>query len=116
MGVDQPFPRRIPVTLERYTDGTVNEMGNPEPGYDSAESWLVVGIEPPISSEPLVVGHDRVVIDAKMYAPISMAANPRDRVTVRDRPYEVVGYPAEADMGPWWDLQLATVLLKAVEG
>lgn len=77
---------------------------------------MVVGIEPAVSTEPLTVGPNRVVVDAKMYAPTELGIGPDDRVTAAGTRFDVVGYPGRADLGPWWDLPLSTVLLKAVEG
>lgn len=93
----------------------VDGLGNQSGGHGAAESWMVVGVEPSVSTEPEVAGHDRVVVDAKMYAPTTMAPSPDDRVTVRGMVFDVVGYPQDADLGPWWDLPLSTILLRRVE-
>lgn len=113
--VSNPFPARIPILLERWVDGVEDDLGNVTGGYGAPEPHMVIGVEPTISTEPELAGHDRVVVDAKMYAPLNMRPVPQDRVTVRGMVFDVIGYPQDADLGPWWDLPCSTILLHRVE-
>lgn len=113
--VHNPYPVRVPVILERFQTGGTDDLGNPAEGYTAPEDVLVVGVEPPTMSDPVVAGHERVAVDAKMYAPTSIGFSDKDRVTVNGARFEVIGWPAPADMGPWWDLPMCTVLLHMME-
>lgn len=110
-----PYPLTVKVSLSRWASSVRGELGNYAPGYAAPEDWMVVGIEPNTSSEDEVEGHARVQVDARMYAPIAMQPGPRDRITVRDLVYDVVGYPQDADLGPWWKPPYSTILLKRIE-
>lgn len=114
--MSNPFPVRVPVVLERLVKGAKDALGNPVESWEEPVTVNVVGVEPAVSSEPVTVGPNRVVVDAKLYSPISVGFGPGDRVTVNGIRFLVVGFPGRADLGPWWDLSLATVLLKAVDG
>lgn len=116
MAGSNPYPVRVPVVLERFSEGVKDALGNPVESWEEPVTVRVVGVEPAVASEPITVGTNRVVVDAKMYAPISVGFGPGDRVEVNGTRFAVVGFPGRADLGPWWDLPLCTVLLKAVDG
>lgn len=110
------FPLTISVGLERYSGTGEDELGNEVESWSAAESHLVFGWEPPVSTDPELAGHDRVIIDMKLYAAQSMNPGPRDRVTLDGRRFEVIGYAQDPNHNPWWRPGLVTVLLKRVEG
>lgn len=98
-------------------DGTeVDELENVIDSWAAPVEVMVFGWEPPVSSEPLLAGHDRVVVDLKLYGPRSFSVVPRDRVVVDGRLFEVVGYPQDPNFNPWWQPGLVTILLKRIEG
>lgn len=111
-----PFPLKFPAQIERYFDGIENELGNKTPGWLPAETVLVFGWEPPVSAEPELAGHDRVVVDVKLYAPQELNPGPKDRITLDGRQFEVIGYPQDPNNNPFWQPGLVTVLLKRIEG
>lgn len=114
--MSSPFTLRFPAKLERYQAGVEDELGNVTDGYLPPEDHLVFGWEPPVSAEPELAGHDRVVVDVKLYASTSMNPGPRDRITLGGKPFEVIGYPQDPNNNPWWKPGLVTILLKRVEG
>lgn len=116
MAGSNPYPVRVPVVLERFSEGAKDALGNPVESWEGPETVNVVGVEPAVATEPITVGTNRVVVDAKMYAPTAVGFGPGDRVTVDGIRFLVVGFPGRADLGPWWKLPLCTVLLKAVDG
>lgn len=109
------YPLRVPVQVHRWSTTVKDELNNYVPGYAEPEDWLVVGVEPQVSGEVEMAGHDRTVVDAKMYAPSEIATKPRDRITYKDHVFEVIGYPQDAGDGPFWDLPLSTILLRRIE-
>lgn len=115
MVISQPYPARIPVSLERRTFDGTDRLGNPAESWGAPERWLVVAIAPLVTDEDRMAGHAHVTASAQMYAPISMRVGPGDRVTVRDKVFDVVGHQADADLGPWWDLPLTTISLRRIE-
>ncbi|MCZ1070817.1 hypothetical protein [Rhodococcus sp. A5(2022)] len=111
-----PFPLTIPVGLERYSGAGEDELGNEVESWSPPEEHLVFGWESPVSAEPELAGHDRVVVDVKLYAPRSMGPGPRDRIRLDGALFEVIGYPQDPNNNPWWQPGLMTVLLRRVEG
>lgn len=110
------FPLRFTVGHERYAGTGEDELGNETESWSSPVSVLVFGWEPPKSTEPVLAGHDRVVVDLRLYAPKSMAPAPRDRVVVDGEQFEVIGWPEDPNNNPWFKPGLVTVNLRRVEG
>lgn len=108
----------IPVMHEVYSaTATQDAHGNPVGGYLPAVEVLVWGWEPPRSDEPYVPQHpDRVVINMLLYAPQSMRAKPRDRVSLGGDMYELVGHVGDPNNNPWFRPGLVTYTLRRVEG
>lgn len=83
------------VQHESFVPGAVDEQGNESDSWaDPVPRW-VIGFDPGGTSEPFTPGHNRVITEPTIYAPPDVVFNPRDRVTVRGRLYEVVGDTAE---------------------
>jgi hypothetical protein len=114
--VTAAFPLRIPVELERYDGGGEDELGNEGEFWGAPEEHLVFGWEPTTSDEPELAGHDRVVVDMKLYASRSMNPGPKDRMNLDGQRFEVIGYPQDPNNNPWWKPGLVTILLRRVEG
>ncbi|MDM7488714.1 hypothetical protein QT969_10465 [Rhodococcus sp. CSLK01-03] len=110
------FSLTVPVQVERYSGGVVDELGNETEGWSAPESVLVFGWEAPVSAEQVLAGHERVVVDVKLYAGRSIAIGPRDHITLDGKAFEVVGYPQDPNNNPWWQPGLVTVLLRSLEG
>ena len=83
------------VQVERFTSGSVDAHGN------IVEQWLPaieVGIHafaPGSSTEPIGDGQDRVITAPTLYVNTDVVLDPRDRVTVRGKQYEVDGETLE---------------------
>lgn len=98
-------------------DGTgEDELGNEVPSYAEPVTVHVFGWEPPRSDEPALAGHDRVVVDLKLYAPQSMGAKPADRVVVNGKRFEVIGWPEDPNDNGIWSPGLVSVNLRRIEG
>lgn len=111
-----PFPLTIPILWAEWMEGKEDILGNVTGYYkEHPDPVMVFGVEPSLSTEPELAGEDRVVVDAKIYAGTDFRPGPHDRITVRGMEYDVIGYPQDADLNPFWRLPMATVLLKRVE-
>lgn len=76
----------------------------------------VYGWSTPLSTEPAVAGHDRVVVDVQLMVPPGFPAGPYDVIDLPDGEYQVIGQPEDFNHGPFgW--QPGTVLnLRKVTG
>jgi len=108
----------IPIVHRPYSaEARTDAHGNARPGYLPDRQVLVWGWEPPRSNEPYVPQHDsRVVIDHLLYAPRSMRAGPKDRVSLGGDWHEVIGVAGDPNNNPWFQPGLVTYNLKRVEG
>lgn len=110
------FPLTIPVLHERHIGDDEDELGNEVRIYAPPVEVMVFGLEPPKSSEPKLAGHERIVVDVEMYAPQSMGANPKDRVAVGGKKYDVVGEVEDPNINPWFQPGLVTINMHRIEG
>lgn len=110
------FPCTIPIGHRRFVAGGEDELGNPVESWAAPVKVLVAGWEPPVSAEPLLAGHDRVVVDVKLYADWLFKPHPRDRVVLNGDVFEVIGYPQDPNNNPLFVPERVTVLLKRIEG
>lgn len=117
------FPLKEKALLKKYL-GPVRDAhgspvldghGNEIDDYADPDEKKVFGWEPPRSSEPPLAGHDRVVVDIKLYAPRSMGAEEHDRVVLDGEEYDVVGVPEDPNNNSFWSPGLVTVNLHRVE-
>lgn len=117
------FPLRQKVYHQRYlgvTDGAGNtvydEHGNEVESWAPKLEVLVFGWEPPKSTEPVVAGHDRVIVDIQLYAPVSVDPLPHDLMWLVGKKFQVIGYPEDPNHNGFWAPGLVTVNLRRVEG
>ena len=78
-----------------FVSGVDDAHGNPVEGWADPVSVGIYAFNPGTTSEPFIPGHDRVVTQPAVYAPVGTVFGPRDRVTVRGVLYEVDGVPLE---------------------
>ncbi len=106
--------------LERYqAEAGEDENGNEISGYAPPVEVLVFGWENPRtrrSDEPVLAGHERVLVDVDLYAPQSLNIAPKDRLILNGKRFEVLGYPDDPNNNPWWRPGLVTVSLRRIEG
>lgn len=113
---DSAYELTVPILWERYVGGGEDELGNEVEQWGAPERHMVFGWEPPLSTEPELAGHDRVIVDMKLYAARSLNAGPKDRAVLDGERFEVVGYAQDPNNNPWWQPGLVTVRLRYVEG
>lgn len=111
------FPLKFAVSHRKYL-GTADEdeLGNEIGAWADQVEVKVFGWEPPKSTEPALAGHDRVLVDIKLYAPRSMGAGPADRVWLDGKKFDVIGYPEDPNNNSFWAPGLVTVNLRRAEG
>ncbi|WP_141564617.1 hypothetical protein [Dietzia alimentaria] len=75
-------------------------------------SWRIVS-----SDEPILAGHERTVVDARMIAAVG-DFSPTDKVELPGMPvvFEVVGRAVNVDHNPWLHVGREIVNLKEVSG
>ncbi len=113
------FLRRctIPVLHEVYSESVaVDAHNNPIEGWAPPVEVRVFGWEPPKSTEPVVAGHDRVIVELLMYAPQSMNAQAHDRVRINGKQYEVIGEDSDPNNNPFFIPGMVSLQLRRVEG
>ncbi|KZM75559.1 hypothetical protein [Nocardia terpenica] len=118
------FPLRGVVGHHRYRDGGLDAHGNPVPSYtpplDAPGTPVAVyGWGPARSAEPALPGHDRVIIDVKIYVPADFSPAPRDLVDLPAGPagrFEVVGIAGDANHGPFGWVPGNVIAVRKVDG
>lgn len=101
------FPVAQTVGVHTYTEGMIlDDYGDAEPVFTPAKDEMgtqvgVYGISFPTSTEPPLAGHDRLVIDAELWAPPTVSIGPYDLVDLDDGQYQVIGQPQDWGRGPW---------------
>lgn len=110
------FPCRIPILHEVFDGGGEDAHGNIVESWAPPVEVLVFGWEPPKSTEPVLAGHDRVVVDIVLYGPRDRQVRPRDRIALGGGRFEVVGIPGDPNNNPWFQPGLVTIYLRRVDG
>lgn len=82
-----------------------SEAGGKDDHGNAIESWATAVDVPAVwwsvsSAEPVVVGHDRVVVDKLIVVASSLAVSPHDRMILGGEEYEVLGEAGDFDHGP----------------
>lgn len=119
VSMEDDLPLTQPVTRIRLVE-TIDKdrLGNPvtrqveddEPVW--VHSWRIVS-----SDEPILAGHERAVVDARMVAAVGDFVR-TDNVELPGEPgrFEVVGRPINVDHNPWLHVGREIVNLKEVSG
>ncbi len=110
------FPTPYSVLHAPFTPGPEDGLGNAVDGWAPAVLRPVYGAGPTMSTEPKVVGQNRVVVDAVLLVPPGAPYGPRDRVTLAGNLFEVVGYEESTEFNPFEKHFGAAVNLRRVEG
>ena len=110
------WPLTVPVTRHRVTRGAVDDLGNDTTTVEDTEV-MVFAAWVPSSDEQLLAGHDRVLVDAKLAAPID-AFRDDDEATVDTigGRFVVDGRPENYEANPWWSPGLEIVNLRRIHG
>lgn len=105
-------------TVQRlpYVAGAEDSHGNPVDSWGDPVDTPVYGWASPSSSEPKLAGHDRVVVDVEMGAPVGTVAEPRDKFVLGGRTYTVEGEPEDYNHSPFGGQPGIVVNLRRVEG
>lgn len=79
----------------------------------AVHSWHISG-----THEPQIAGHDRVLVDAQVFGPVSWVPSPKDKVVLPGRPgeYQVIGEVEDYNHGPFTDGWPLVVNLRKVTG
>src|SRR5690606_11179891 len=91
------FPTPYTVQTEAYQPGATDPFGNPVEAWGPPTSQEAIGWAPPVSDEPKIAGHVRVIVDLELFVPPGFVVAPKDRVTVNGSRFAVVGYPVDTD-------------------
>jgi hypothetical protein len=100
------FPLRYTVGVHSYAATTPDAYNITHPAYTPALDQLgistpVYGWAVPQTTEPLTVGHDRVIVDVQLFAPPGTPITPYDWVDLPDGQYEVLGAPDDYTHSPF---------------
>lgn len=79
------------VLWERFIEDGVDAHGNAGESWAPAVSVGIHAFAPGSSTEPVGDGQDRVISESMIYVNNDVVMEPRDRVTVRGKRYEVEG-------------------------
>lgn len=106
------------VTRIRPTESVVvDALGKRVPGVPLRDEIAVSGWSVPRSDEPKLAGHDRLVVDLELLAPVGQF-RPDDKVEIPgEGVFHVVGRPENYEHSPWasdWSPQTEVVNLKQV--
>lgn len=116
------FPTPHEVKLHVWSEGGPDSHGNPVAIYtppldETGSPHPVIGWDVPTSTEPVLAGHDRVVVDVQLLTPPDFPARPRD---VIDLPtggrYEVIGEAGGTEGNPFGWIPGGTLNLRRVDG
>lgn len=110
------YPTRFTVGVMTYTEGAVDDFGDPEDVWSTPAEVPVYGWAPAATGEPFEANRDVVTWDLDLYAPSGFTVGPRDRVVVLGVEYEVEGVVESFDFGPFGFTPGCRVRLKRVEG
>lgn len=110
------YPTPYTVTTEAYIKGVTDPFGNPVDSWGPPVTQVVIGWAPPVSTEPKIAGHDRIIVDLELYTPSVFSASPRDRITIDGQKYSVIGYPEGTEGNPFLWSPGKVVNLQKIEG
>ena len=79
------------VQHEVYNGSGTDAHGNEIETWATAVDLGIYAYDPGGTSEPIIPGHDRVITTPTIFVPSASILSPRDRVTVRGKPFEVDG-------------------------
>lgn len=104
------------VRVRRSLDPEPNELGN-EQWTTTRETVPVAGWAQPTSTEPKLAGHDRLVVDMELYAPIGTFQHDDDVEIPGEDPFQVIGQPENYSKSPFgFDPGLEVVNLRRTDG
>ena len=100
------FPLRFQVGVHAYSGGAPDAYNITQPSYDPPLDSVgtlipVYGWAVPQTVEPLMAGHDRVIVDVQLLAPPEAPIGPYDWVDLPDGQYEVIGGADDYTHGPF---------------
>lgn len=111
------FPLPYTAGHQVYVPGAEDSHGNPidtwaDPVPVQCFWWT------PDSSEPILAGHDRLIVDRVLVLDSADAegVSHRDRFTIEGRLWEAIGIAEDYDHGPWWSPGVRPVNLQRVVG
>lgn len=96
-----PFPAPWSVGLRVFSASAEDAHGNTGEGWAAPVDRAVYGWAPPQSREPKTAGVESVVVDLELFVPPDWTSDPRDRVVVDGKTYEVIGEPEDLNHGPF---------------
>lgn len=122
MSGDFPTPHTIGV--HTWSGTGEDSHGNPIDVYtpplaEAGEPRQVIGWQVPSSTEPLIAGHDRVIVDVELGVPPGFALGPHDVVDLPYGPpgqFRVVGEIRSTEGNPFGWVPGGIVNLRRVEG
>lgn len=100
------FPTPYTVGVHRFSSVSSDDYGRDVPVYSPArdvpgDPVRVHGWGSPRSLEPKLAGHDRVVVELELFAPVGTVIGPYDLVDLPEGQFEVVGRPEDHSNGPF---------------
>ena len=102
------------VEVITWSGGEADAHGNTVDAYAEPVPRYVYGWAPTSSTEPKTVGPNRVVVDLEVFSPFTL--QPKDRVVVHGRTYEVEGECEDWNHGPFGHRPGFVVNLRRVDG
>lgn len=118
------FPTPFTVGVHAYSSTSTDDYGRDVPLYTPAKNspgtqHPVYGWATPVTSEPKIAGHDRVLVEVELFAPPGFTVGPHDLVDLPAAPsgqFEVIGYPEDYSRGPFGFNSGLVVNLRRVDG
>ena len=109
------FRLKYTVGLCVYSAGAEDTHGNPTASWAApvdiaANHWSTS------STEPVVAGYDRTIVDKIVVVDSSQAVSARDRMVINGEMFEVVALPEDYDHGPYSAPNRKPVLTRRVDG
>ncbi|MET7752312.1 MULTISPECIES: hypothetical protein [Actinomycetes] len=115
------FPTPYTVGVHRYGVTGQDPRGNDIFGFtppldQPGTQRRVYGWYMPSSTEPLLAGHDRVVVDVALLVPPGFQVGPHDQIDLPIGLFKVIGYAEDYNHGPFQWTPGSVVNLSRVEG
>ncbi|OZD23820.1 hypothetical protein CH253_08130 [Rhodococcus sp. 06-156-3C] len=108
--------RRKVRTAAHVREAGYDGNGMPREGWADPRDQYVYGWQSTNSYEPKLAGPNRVVVEVELLAPESFECGPKDRVWLNGARFDVIGYPEDANEGPFGFRPGFLVNLKRSEG